>query len=1066
MSLPQRIVLLGCLLILANGCSKKENQIAVEPKPDPVPVQPPDSSGLDLAKKSPFPFTSIGLFAAGEFPEGVKLLSWNTESDSDEPVLEFGKLGQLVLSQLKTKTDLNTLVPAGATVTGKNNESIIYQEPNSENFGLLQTISLGSQQYLARSTTRFTKRDDAQKVSEWLSTIKPTPELNKQEEKQRELCKELESKGVRADLTGLGVKLTIEGKGPTDEVASQLASIVGIRELILDNTESLTSKGYEALGQLRQVVRLTLKGRVVSDAHVSYFSKYPFVHTLVIEDHRLSDNGLNAFENYTHLRNVSIASGRSADYVGPSKLTGLGLNAFRYAKKLARLELDGEHVSSLGFSSIGELKNLRELVIVNSPRAGQGILALTNFANLTRLTLKNLALTDLHLKGMQLPALVSLHTSHTRLENPFPNWKTAFPACKHLQLDQSLINDSALKLIAELPLETLSLKGTAITDAGLDALAKMTELRELYLDATNIVGSQLEGLKGLTQLTHLGLSSTRIRSENIAKLSEFKNLQTLDLQATPITDADIKPLGQLEKLQALDVSGTRIKGSGLVALSGLKELKSIRLEEASGTYAGITEARKVLGEKLKAPEYPAPVAVAAIHPPTPIDKLPEVSLDALNKDGKKATFKHENNDRLKPIIEARLSGEITDTDLGHLRNLKELQLLEISNAPKLSDAGLTYLAGLGELVHFTLKGTGVKGAGLGVLAQFKKLRTLQLEGIPLDATHLEILSQIPTLERVRILCPVEDYLELMTKLPNIKAIYLSAGTLNDRRVEMLAGCKNLEELFLTGSPTLPITDRSAKVLEQFKNLNALTIDSTQITDLGMESIARCENLFQLTLGKNLNIKNPLAKLTPLKKLERLRLPGVSLGTDYSGLSGLENLHTLDLANTDATDTLANLLGNLKELEELNVSASNVSDLIVERLKNCPEIRILNLNGTKVTGRGFQVFKDQEELRLAIVKLRESAVTDEGLAGLNKATSIEVLDLSHTNISDTGIQNIYDLKRLKQLDLEGCKKITDKSVNTLKLFKNLTSLNLEGTSLTADGVAQLRKLLPDCEIKGK
>ena len=46
---------------------------------------------------------------------------------------------------------------------------------------------------------------------------------------------------------------------------------------------------------------------------------------------------------------------------------------------------------------------------------------------------------------------------------------------------------------------------------------------------------------------------------------------------------------------------------------------------------------------------------------------------------------------------------------------------------------------------------------------------------------------------------------------------------------------------------------------------------------------------------------------------------------------------------------------------------------------------------------------------------------------------------------------------------GGAQVTDAGLKGLKDLKQLTSLNLEGTKVTADGVADLQKALPGCKI---
>lgn len=97
-----------------------------------------------------------------------------------------------------------------------------------------------------------------------------------------------------------------------------------------------------------------------------------------------------------------------------------------------------------------------------------------------------------------------------------------------------------------------------------------------------------------------------------------------------------------------------------------------------------------------------------------------------------------------------------------------------------------------------------------------------------------------------------------------------------------------------------------------------------------------------------------------------------------------------------------------------------------------------------------------------VQLDGPGVTDADLAIVAQLTSLQVLHLPHTRISDDGLAQLGPLVRLQHLNL-GDTTISDAAVIPLANLTSLRTLNLPQTRVTPAGEARLRKLLPNCSI---
>ncbi|MBX3073820.1 hypothetical protein KF913_07835 [Candidatus Obscuribacterales bacterium] len=149
---------------------------------------------------------------------------------------------------------------------------------------------------------------------------------------------------------------------------------------------------------------------------------------------------------------------------------------------------------------------------------------------------------------------------------------------KNLSLGFTRISDSGIKYLVKLPLESLSLCSTDITDGALDHIARIKTLRYLNLSETNITDEGIQKLRSLGDLNDLHLMATNVSGATLRELVEFHQpLWKLVLTNTNISDDDMPALVQLENLEWLTLDGTRITGQELQKLGQCKKLRTLGL---------------------------------------------------------------------------------------------------------------------------------------------------------------------------------------------------------------------------------------------------------------------------------------------------------------------------------------------------------------------------------------------------------------------------------------------------------------------------------------------------------
>jgi hypothetical protein len=134
---------------------------------------------------------------------------------------------------------------------------------------------------------------------------------------------------------------------------------------------------------------------------------------------------------------------------------------------------------------------------------------------------------------------------------------------RFLDLSRTQVTDAGVKHLRGLSeLKLLNLEDTKVTDAGLGHLRDLSKLRELYLSGTPVTDAGLEHLKGLSQLQTLCLGGTQVTDAGTEHLKGLSRLAYLNLSDTQVTDAGLEHLTGLSRLKDLWLKGTHVSDAG------------------------------------------------------------------------------------------------------------------------------------------------------------------------------------------------------------------------------------------------------------------------------------------------------------------------------------------------------------------------------------------------------------------------------------------------------------------------------------------------------------------------
>jgi hypothetical protein len=257
-----------------------------------------------------------------------------------------------------------------------------------------------------------------------------------------------------------------------------------------------------------------------------------------------------------------------------------------------------------------------------------------------------------------------------------------------------------------------------------------------------------------------------------------------------------------------------------------------------------------------------------------------------------------------------------------------------------------------------------------------------------------------------------------------------------KRVEDLPpGRIELATVYLRGNRR--VTDDGLAACAGLTALVHLDLVDTPVTDAGVVHFKNCKKLITLDLVDSLVGDAGVAHFAGCDGLANLWLSGTRVtDTGLATFAGSKTLHRLALDRTAVTDAG---LGHFKEnagLSYLDLAATAVTDDGLANFAACKALTEVRLTRSKVTGDGLAHLENCTALRRAW--LGGTKVGDDGLKHLKGFADLEFLELDATGLTDAGLAHLNGLARLKEVWVRNPK-------------------------VTAKGVVELAKALPECSI---
>jgi beta-lactamase regulating signal transducer with metallopeptidase domain/5-hydroxyisourate hydrolase-like protein (transthyretin family) len=198
-------------------------------------------------------------------------------------------------------------------------------------------------------------------------------------------------------------------------------------------------------------------------------------------------------------------------------------------------------------------------------------------------------------------------------------------------------------------------------------------------------------------------------------------------------------------------------------------------------------------------------------------------------------------------------GQATDDGLRSLAGLKDLETLMITDAEKVSDAGVKHLAGLTKLNFLHIDHGRIGDESLKVLGQMPGLTNLTLQQNDFTDAGLEHLAKSKQLRSLWLgmnrTTLTDAGLQHLAGLTGLEQLDLQGASIGDRGVAALKDLRELRKLYLGGKGAT-ITDASVEVLLTLTKLEQLTLRKSGLTKDGVKRLMALPNLKALSLNMN------------------------------------------------------------------------------------------------------------------------------------------------------------------------------------------------------------------------
>ncbi|HZZ72730.1 MAG TPA: hypothetical protein VFE24_10785 [Pirellulales bacterium] len=308
------------------------------------------------------------------------------------------------------------------------------------------------------------------------------------------------------------------------------------------------------------------------------------------------------------------------------------------------------------------------------------------------------------------------------------------------------VNDESIEGWAgRMPLESLTIGQSRITDRGLRALEKFRGLKHLEIPGAWCTDEGLKSIGKLSELVELNLSRTAIHGPGLASLANLTKLRSLVLDDTDLDPDGLRFLPVLPHLTRLSLQETRVNESAWTAIERLPELLELNLSRTA-----------IQELKLKGPATLQNVLLSGTA-------IPSARMAQFQMQHRVIAIEGSPEPRLADLVMATAAGtaptnaSLLQTVDFHATPLTDALFAKLSPDPKtrwlilnrtfLTDRSVALIHSMRELSELDIAATLISGASLKRLVDLRELSWIHLDNQQAHSA-LDALKQMPNLQRV------------------------------------------------------------------------------------------------------------------------------------------------------------------------------------------------------------------------------------------------------------------------------------------------------------------------------
>jgi len=598
---------------------------------------------------------------------------------------------------------------------------------------------------------------------------------------------------------------------------------------------NLTKSDVELIGQLRKLISLNLAAQPnLAKSDVEMIGQLRKLKVLNLGHTEVDDSSLPGISQLTELEYLDLMGIRVSD-AGLAALVGL--------RNLQALILTFTAVGDDGMEAVAKLTNLRKLCLGETHVGNEGLAKLKSLQQLEHIELSP-AITDqglAHLSG--LPCLTSIIMK--------------FP----------VVTDVGVANLRKLPkLDTVRV--VAATDAELNRLKSLTNLKSLHFDLNQFTVSGLEPLHAFPKLEYLNLdNSVIVDDSHLVALSKLKKLRQLSVDGTSVTPEGIAKFRELRP----DVE-LRAGGKVYPAVAGLIDYEAERkaaewVLSVGGSVQTIDEAGVIafVGPGGKLPDGQWQLNTVWL---TNCKNIKSGDLDKLA------------SCRSLITLNARVTN-MGDADCQAIGRMANLEVLDLMGCAQITNAGITNLGPLRKLRHLELAFTPISDDAMDVIAGMTELRTLALGETQVTDVGFKKLAPLVLLE---VLGPppggTDQGLSILGNFPQLKLLGLKGHQITDISVAQLQKLPKLTTFSLVAG-----TDENLLKMKGLTQLRWLGLNLCQFTEQGFQTLLDFKWLQTVNIGGDPKFDD--TRLMSLSEITDLKLVLFDKSSSVSP-KGIEN----------------------------------------------------------------------------------------------------------------------------------------------------------------------------------